>query len=494
MSDNGDDVFTRLSGVIDDWGAHIAQSHEEISVQINVARGHLDRLLEAGADAAAFPDTDALESEIARLTTELDALTADRDQMAAQREDERRDSAETAAARQSEIERLTAELEKVTTVCESAQAEANALRAEVAQQRANFESAREEVSAQQQAALEAQQRIATLEAALNDAEGTIARHADTIASLEEAQQRIATLEATLSESECTITRHANSIASLEEAQDQLVGDLQRVTQERDQARAEAAAAGEQTAAAREESLALAQSEHASHQELDTALRQELDAANEEIEILAEKLRAANTQASPAEEDTRAETLQAALDALQLEHAEARDEIRSLKQALDAHRPGGAGIDAFDARGHKKRMGEILVEMGVLTEVQLKSILKEQVADPQRRLGALVVEHGLTSEDVVSRIIAAQLRLPYEDLTHVEPEPAAIDKVSLHVVRLHRCMPLNEDDGVLTVAMVNPLDLIAIEDLELASRCRVAPVVSTRSQIDALIESHYPQPK
>jgi type IV pilus assembly protein PilB len=63
-------------------------------------------------------------------------------------------------------------------------------------------------------------------------------------------------------------------------------------------------------------------------------------------------------------------------------------------------------------------------------------------------------------------------------------------VSPHVSRLHHCMPLGETDRVLTVAMVNPLDLIAIEDLELASRCQVNPVVSTKTQIEARLLEFY----
>ncbi|MCF6286784.1 MAG: hypothetical protein L3K26_16570, partial [Candidatus Hydrogenedentes bacterium] len=146
--------------------------------------------------------------------------------------------------------------------------------------------------------------------------------------------------------------------------------------------------------------------------------------------------------------------------------------------------------AFDAQGHKKRMGEILMELGVLDEEQLKSILKAQSEEPQLRLGTLVVEHGFTGEEIIAKILAAQLRLPFQDIAGTEIAAGVIGAVSPHVTRLHRCMPLAKDDGVLTVAMVNPLDLIAIEDLELASQCQVAPVVSTATQIEARLQEFY----
>ena len=68
------------------------------------------------------------------------------------------------------------------------------------------------------------------------------------------------------------------------------------------------------------------------------------------------------------------------------------------------------IRAFDAHGHKRRMGTILVEAGVLTQEQLDAALAEQAANPQRRVGTIVVERGFTSEEVIARILAAQLRL------------------------------------------------------------------------------------
>lgn len=252
------------------------------------------------------------------------------------------------------------------------------------------------------------------------------------------------------------------------------------------------------AAELEEALALAREELALRAGAKEDLERELQEAATEIESLAAALEQARAIGVPdAASDSDVETLRATLELLQLEYAQAQDQIRTLKQALKTapSNPTSMGkpaeIEAFDPRGHKKRMGEILVDLGLLSEVQLKSVLKEQTTDPQRRLGQLVVDHGFTGEDVVAKIVAAQLRLPYLELVDTDVEPGAIAAVSPHVVRLHRSLPLRLEEGVLTVAMINPLDLIAIEDLELASRCRVSPVVSTPSHIDDLIALFYP---
>jgi len=395
VSSTGEDVFSRLGVVIDEWSAQIARSHEELSARIGAARGHLDRIVQSSPEQQIPDDAGAAET-IASLRAEIDGL------------------------------------------------------------KAALEQARTEASAPRTA--EDDSMRSALEAELEQAHSELAVQADTLKAVERALDTAKKKNESL-ESDLKLTREESQASEASENEAKraaLEADLERV-------RADLAVQTEALKSA-EDRLAAAQ-RHAA------LLSSELDNAR-------------------AENDS--EALRAALDMLEIKFAKAQDEIRTLQQAQMAAPDADVAIDAFDARGHKKRMGEILVELGVITEVQLKSVLKEQAVDPQHRLGALVVERGFTSEDLVARILAAQLRLPYEDLRDQEPSRVAMKKVSQHVVRLHRCMPLREQDGVLTVAMVNPLDLIAIEDLELASRCRVAPVVSTQSQIDAQLAAHYPE--
>lgn len=233
-----------------------------------------------------------------------------------------------------------------------------------------------------------------------------------------------------------------------------------------------------------------------------ALSEELAQAQLEVERLTDVLASREQELAELRSDTEATPssegdFEAAYAALQATHAETLARLEELeasnadlREASAIGPDGTVQIKAFDSQGHKKRMGEILLELGVLDETQLKGILKEQSLEPQHRLGALVVAHGYTGEDIVAKILAAQLRLPYVDARDETVDPEAVALVSAHVTQLHHCLPLRENDGVLTVAMVNPLDLIAIEDLELASQRRVSPVVSTRPQIEARLEEVY----
>lgn len=143
-------------------------------------------------------------------------------------------------------------------------------------------------------------------------------------------------------------------------------------------------------------------------------------------------------------------------------------------------------DAFDGAGHKRRMGEIMLRAGLISEAQLAEVLAAQGGSAQRRFGAIAVERGFTTEEAIARVLAAQLRLSYVDLEASPPSPEAMQCISPHVARMHQAVPWRIAEDALVVAMANPLDLIAIEDLEIASKRRVEPVVATSVAIAACL--------
>lgn len=216
-------------------------------------------------------------------------------------------------------------------------------------------------------------------------------------------------------------------------------------------------------------------------------------AREESDRLQAALDEANALAGQRAEDLQAELEQARLDAAQAreEAQRLRDQNAALRTALESNlrkaTPAGPlKIEAFDARGHKKRMGEILVELGVISPEQLQELLAEQQTAPQRRLGKLVVDRGHTNELVIARILASQLRLPFIELREGDISPDAPELLSAHLVRLHRCVPVRREEDSIVLAMANPMDLIAIEDVEHATGCRVEPVVATAAAIELAI--------
>lgn len=125
---------------------------------------------------------------------------------------------------------------------------------------------------------------------------------------------------------------------------------------------------------------------------------------------------------------------------------------------------------------------ILVKAGVITNGQLDDALREQRSAWNRHLGALLVDLGYASEEVIAQTLAAQTGLPYEHLSPDRIERAAAKLVSAQIAQHHTCMPVRLEGERIVVAMANPLDLVAQEDLRLASGMEVDVVVSTATAI------------
>lgn len=148
------------------------------------------------------------------------------------------------------------------------------------------------------------------------------------------------------------------------------------------------------------------------------------------------------------------------------------------------------VEAHDPSGHKKRMGEILVDAGVIPAEQLQQLLAEQGDSRRKRIGALLVERGITSEEVIAKILAAQLKLPYVDLNAFQIVEAAALQIPEEFARRYECIAIDGDLAQITLAMANPIDLLAIENIEIAAKRRVFPAVAVPSAIQAAIENIY----
>jgi len=146
--------------------------------------------------------------------------------------------------------------------------------------------------------------------------------------------------------------------------------------------------------------------------------------------------------------------------------------------------------AHDSRGQKKSMGEILVNAGIISSQQLDGALDEQRTAKKRRLGSILVEKGLIREEIVAQVVASQLKLPFVRLSETPVQRGAVALLDGRLATHHMAFPITASTEEVTVAMANPLDVIAIEDLEFATHLKVRPVVATLSDITSAIVEHY----
>ena len=137
----------------------------------------------------------------------------------------------------------------------------------------------------------------------------------------------------------------------------------------------------------------------------------------------------------------------------------------------------------------KQLGEILVERGLITRVQLEEALKMQ-KEQNVLFGEALIELKFTTEEIIVQALTAQYGFPYLPLANYEIAPEVLSVVPLNLCKKHCLIPIDKIGKSLTLAMANPLNLTALEDVELVTNCMVQAFVSTATDIKSAIKRYY----
>jgi type IV pilus assembly protein PilB len=132
------------------------------------------------------------------------------------------------------------------------------------------------------------------------------------------------------------------------------------------------------------------------------------------------------------------------------------------------------------------LGEALVSERRISREQLEEALAVRRRD-SRELGQILLDFGYVDEADLARVLARRLRLEYVGFSHRDVDRQAAGLVDRKVLRRHRVMPLRVREGRLIVAMSDPTDLYALEDLTMLSGYPVTPVVAVREDIERAFE-------
>ena len=142
-----------------------------------------------------------------------------------------------------------------------------------------------------------------------------------------------------------------------------------------------------------------------------------------------------------------------------------------------------------ARPEKIRLGDLLIQQGLLTDEQLKFALDEQKRSG-RKLGRIVVESSFVTEEAISKALARQLQVSYVDLKHFNPKQNLINLLPEAQARRFRAVVLDEVNGRLQVGFVDPTDLQAYDDILRLLHRDIELAVVAESQLLALIDRVY----
>ena len=139
-----------------------------------------------------------------------------------------------------------------------------------------------------------------------------------------------------------------------------------------------------------------------------------------------------------------------------------------------------------------RLGDVLIEKGLITQEQLEKALSEQ-KEKGTLLGETLVNLGYVSQDNIIDILTEQLGVEYVDLRKYEIEEDAVHLISEPIARKYRLIPIaisKKAANVLIVAMADPMDIMAIDDVSIVTNMQVEPVLSTSEAIEFFLDKAF----
>jgi len=137
----------------------------------------------------------------------------------------------------------------------------------------------------------------------------------------------------------------------------------------------------------------------------------------------------------------------------------------------------------------EKLGEMLVRGGLVTMDQVEKALAAQKQNGGR-LGSNLVKLGFVKEEQITHLLGQQFRLATVNLASVNIEPNVLKLVSAEVAQKYQVLPLSKIGRVLTLAMTNPADFPAIEDIKFLTGCEVQPVVAAETSVSKALERFY----
>jgi len=137
----------------------------------------------------------------------------------------------------------------------------------------------------------------------------------------------------------------------------------------------------------------------------------------------------------------------------------------------------------------QRLGQLLLEQGIITQDELQRAIQEQESTGLF-IGEILVSQGVADEMTIVKSLSSQLGFAFVDLDQVHIEPEAVRQIPEEMCRRLNAIPLYSLNDVITVAMANPLDVLAVDELQAAARMRIKPIFSCYSMIRKEINACY----
>jgi len=136
-----------------------------------------------------------------------------------------------------------------------------------------------------------------------------------------------------------------------------------------------------------------------------------------------------------------------------------------------------------------RLGELLTKASLITQDQLKDALKVQ-KDTGSKLGETLIKLGFVSEEDITECLSQQFGVPSINLDHFEIDSSVIKLINADVARKYNILPVNKTGATITIAMADPTNVFAMDDIKFMTGYNVEPVVASELGIKAAIDNYY----
>ena len=141
---------------------------------------------------------------------------------------------------------------------------------------------------------------------------------------------------------------------------------------------------------------------------------------------------------------------------------------------------------------KLRIGDVLIRHGIINEEQLNMALDAQKGT-KMKLGEALIDIGVVTDEQIAKALSEQLHLDIIDLANVVVSEDILKLIPVEVLQKHKVIPFEyhkTNPNILRVAMSNPIDMNATDDIELITNLQVEPVVATTKGIDMALDQYF----
>jgi type IV pilus assembly protein PilB len=137
----------------------------------------------------------------------------------------------------------------------------------------------------------------------------------------------------------------------------------------------------------------------------------------------------------------------------------------------------------------KRLGDLLVENKLITRNQLEYVLEIQKST-DKKIGEILIEEGMISEDQIIEVLELQFGIPHVDLKKYFIDPEIPRLINERLARRYTLIPIRKDKEKLIVAMADPLNIFAVDDIKIVTGFEIVPVIATSQEILDAIDQYY----